>query len=119
MRLGALATIGRRAMFRKISLMAAILATVVAPVTDALASHTDSHHRGYHVGYHPGTYHRGYRTDHHRNYGVHHYHPVYVVGPAAARPTPWPDLGSVIYGYPYGTPCYRYNDRDWDYEWVC
>jgi hypothetical protein len=106
-------------MLGKFSLTVAILATVALPVTEALASHTDSHHRSYRVGYHPSTYHRGSRTGHYRGYGVKYYRPVYVAVPVATRPTPWPDLGSVIYGYPYGTPCYRYNDRDWDYEWVC
>ncbi len=106
-------------MVRKISLMAAFLATVALLVPEALASHADNHHKGYRVGYHPSTHYRGYRTGHYRGYGVHYNRPVYVVVPAGAGPTPWPDLGTVIYGYPYGTPCYRYNDRDWDYEWVC
>jgi hypothetical protein len=102
-------------MLGKMSLMATILATVALPVTQALASGTDGHHGGYHRV----TSHRGYRTGHYRGYEVHYYRPAYVVGPTVVRPTPWPDLGSLIYGYPYGTPCYRYNDRDWDYEWVC
>jgi hypothetical protein len=97
----------------KSSLMAAILATVALPVTEALASRADDHQGGYRAS----AYHRGYRTGHRRGYGVHYYRPVNVGGPSAAAPTIWPDLGSVIYGYPYGTPCYRYND--WDYERVC
>jgi hypothetical protein len=106
-------------MVQRISLMVALLATVVLPVSEALASHADNNHRGYRVGYHLSTSHRGYQNGQYRGHGAQHYRPVYVVVPAAAGSTPWPDLGSAIYGYPYGTPCYRYNDRDWDYEWVC
>ncbi len=101
-------------MLGRTSLMVVVLAIVTLPMTQALASRTGGHHDGSRAS----AYHRAYRTGH-RSYGVQYYHPGYVVGAPAARPTFWPDLGSVIYGYPYGTPCYRYNDRDWDYEWVC
>jgi hypothetical protein len=40
-------------------------------------------------------------------------------GAAAAQSGLSGNFGSIIYGYPYGTPCYRYNDRDWDYEKIC
>ena len=71
------------------------------------------------IFYHRGSHTGGYRVGYRGNYGVQYPRPGRQLGAAAAGPRLWPELASVIYGYPYGTPCYQYNDRDWDYEWVC
>jgi hypothetical protein len=103
------------AMLGKVSLMIAILATVSLLVTEAFASPADGHRNGYRAN----VDHRGHRSGYYAGYGVHYYHPGFAAGDRGAATTVGDFLERAIYGYPYGTPCYRYNDRDWDYERVC
>lgn len=111
-------------MLKKISLAAALLAAVL-PATEALASRAGAqgrnhgaYHRGFHVGYRNG-YSAGYRrgavaSDYKGGMSV---TPADAFGAAVLGATYgyWTD-GIRTYG---GDPCYRYNDRDWDFERVC
>lgn len=92
----------------KISLVAALIAAMTL-TSGAVASSAETRARHDRRGHHHA--HRTYdnRADHSRR----------AEAEAAAQAGVWGNFGSIIYGYPYGTPCYQYNDRDWDYEKVC
>jgi hypothetical protein len=122
-----------KVMRKKILFVTAILASFVLPTTEAMALRAGNSQDDYRVAYHRGN-HRSFHTVYREGYDA-GYRRGYSDGGSyrpglrvSATPAEW--LGITLLGATYGywsdgyhtyggDPCYRYNDRDWDFERVC
>jgi len=117
-------------MLREIYLYAAVSAALTMTATEAVAGSTAGSHGQYGIRYHRSHdvgYHQGYEDGYRRGY---YSGRSYRRNPNAVAVTPAEAFGAALLGATYGywsdgyrtyggDPCYRYNDRDWDFERVC